>query len=409
MHSRNGVLCAISLLALTSCVTFPNDSDYLLCDFDAHPISPPVASSSSTHKAREWLSTTAAELRDCDERGAGLQPERFSLLSLSGGGPDGAFGAGFLAKIISRPTPGTFPFHPCIVTGVSTGAVMGSYVYLATSRNANISNRYLTELSALYPSLDDDALIKEYAWYELLPVPVSTYDVKGLRATLAKKVDETLLQAVLEEYRTSHRRLWVGATDLISKQFEIIDLTDFVARHSGRLSDAHVQLCYQEAIRASAAIPVLFPLVPILDRGFRKMYVDGGARYMMFMDATDLAQLANGKELWIYGVINNTFYFAGDGAANPMNIFKTASLVSRITADQLYLDSAFLVDSTAATAKAKRQWATPIGSVEALQCVRENSSSKIFDPKYESCLQEAGSKKEKWDEVPPVVHPIPIK
>ena len=73
------------------------------------------------------------------QRAHQMRPEEtFRILALSGGGADGAFGAGALVGLARS---GTLPHFP-VVTGVSAGALIAPYAFLGPEWDRELTNAY---------------------------------------------------------------------------------------------------------------------------------------------------------------------------------------------------------------------------------------------------------------------------
>ena len=187
-------------------------------------------------------------------------------LALSGGGSHGAYGAGVL---IGWTDAGTRPEFD-VVTGVSTGALMATAVFLGPEED---------EVLRMYTRITNKDIYKSRGILAVLTGD-SMYDAAPLRKLIAKQIDDRVLKAVAREHARG-RRLFVGTVNLDAQAFTIWDM-GFIAS-----SDRPDKLeRYRDVILASASVPVLFPpvYIPLEVEGqsYRQMHVDGGAREMVF-------------------------------------------------------------------------------------------------------------------------------
>ena len=187
-------------------------------------------------------------------------------LALSGGGSHGAYGAGVL---IGWTDAGTRPEFD-VVTGVSTGALMATAVFLGPEED---------EVLRMYTRITNKDIYKSRGILAVLTGD-SMYDAGPLRKLIAKQIDDRVLKAVAREHARG-RRLFVGTVNLDAQAFTIWDM-GFIAS-----SDRPDKLeRYRDVILASASVPVLFPpvYIPLEVEGqsYRQMHVDGGAREMVF-------------------------------------------------------------------------------------------------------------------------------
>ena len=189
----------------------------------------------------------------------GAPRDELDILVLSGGGPRGAFGAGFLNGWTARQTGIRRPEFD-IVTGVSTGAIMAPFALLGPKWD-DVLARNCSGVAAtdLFEPLD---LPRSLGWTSLKnPAPL----VERLHAAL----DDPTLGALAEAAR-AHRMIWVGATNFDTGNFDRFNLTTIAARQPP--AQAHQQI--SDRIVAASSIPIFLP--PKFIDGC--MYLDGGVR-----------------------------------------------------------------------------------------------------------------------------------
>ena len=139
-----------------------------------------------------------AALRAAGRPGSPLPPAYF--LAVSGGGDNGAFGAGL---INGWTTTGTRPEFG-IVTGVSTGALIAPFAFLGPGYDPALREVYTTMSPervflrrSLTAALFDDAMA----------------DSSPLAATIRHYADQSMLDAIAREYQRG-RLFLIGTTDL---------------------------------------------------------------------------------------------------------------------------------------------------------------------------------------------------
>jgi predicted patatin/cPLA2 family phospholipase len=197
---------------------------------------------------------------------ARLPPANY--LAVSGGGDNGAFGAGLLNGWTETGTRPQFK----IVTGVSTGALIAPFAFLGSDYDASLREVYTTMTPAkiyrargLSAALFDDAMA----------------DTSPLATVIAAYVDQRMFDAIAREYREG-RLLLIGTTDLDSQRPVIWNIGALAASGHPQALDL-----FRKILRASAAIPGAFQPVLIdieLDgHKYQEMHVDGGAIAQLFL------------------------------------------------------------------------------------------------------------------------------
>jgi hypothetical protein len=198
--------------------------------------------------------------------GTKLPPANY--LAISGGGDNGAYGAGLLNGWTATATRPQFKG----VTGVSTGALIAPLAFLGRDYDALLREVYTTmsadriyQPRGLTAALFDDAMA----------------DTTPLSRLIARFVDQKMLDAIAAEYRNG-RLLLIGTTDLDAQRPVIWNIGAIAnSGHPGALG------LVQQILRASAAIPGAFQPVLIdveLDgRKYQELHVDGGAIAQLFL------------------------------------------------------------------------------------------------------------------------------
>ncbi len=189
-------------------------------------------------------------------------------LALSGGGGDGAFGAGLLAGWTERGDRPEFE----VVTGVSAGAIIAPFAYLGPS--------YDGALKEIWTAYKTSEVITAQVLPGLLG-GASLGDATPLEALIAKYVDRKLLRAIAREYHNG-RMLLIGTTNLDAQRPVVWNMGEIAASNH----PAAIEL-FRKVIMASAAIPGAFPPVqiPVVADGksYEEMHVDGGTTREVFV------------------------------------------------------------------------------------------------------------------------------
>ncbi|MEY2700843.1 MAG: hypothetical protein RIQ52_1598 [Pseudomonadota bacterium] len=228
-----------------------------------------VAPEDIPRMAREGLDSFIKEQNHLKQQGKPIDPmPPATYLALSGGGDDGAFGAGLLngwSKTGHRPE-----FK--MVTGVSTGALLAPFAFLGPSQDSTLETVY-TRMSA------DDIL--EPRGYLAALSEDALADNAPLEQLVKHYVTQDILDQIAKEYAKG-RLLLIATTNLDARQAVIWNMTRIAASHH----PSAMQLFHQIML-ASAAIPGAFPPsmidVEVDGQPYQEMHVDGGAMTQVFL------------------------------------------------------------------------------------------------------------------------------
>ena len=197
---------------------------------------------------------------------ANLPPAYY--LAVSGGGDNGAFGAGLLNGWSGTGTRPEFR----MVTGVSTGALIAPFAFLGP--------QYDPVLREVYTTLTPDRIFRARGLTAAL-FNDAMADTSPLADIIAKYADEKMFAAIAREYGEG-RLLLIGTTDLDAQRPVIWNVGALAA--SGKPEALKL---FHQILRASAAIPGLFQPVMIdveLDgKKYQEMHVDGGTMAQLFL------------------------------------------------------------------------------------------------------------------------------
>jgi len=192
----------------------------------------------------------------------------YSGLAISGGGANGAFGAGILCGWSDAGTRPRFK----LITGISTGALIAPYAFLGSAYDAELKAAYTTV------STKDIAKIKR-----LLPFgSESLADSSPLAEQIAQDVDETMFADIAAAHARG-QRLYIGTTHMDAQRFVVWNMGAIAASgHPEALA------LFRKIMLASASIPGVFPPVYIeveVDgQTYDEMHVDGGVITQVFFD-----------------------------------------------------------------------------------------------------------------------------
>ena len=212
-----------------------------------------------------WLSLPDAEVA---ANFSGVMNRPHHYLSLSGGGADGAYGAGILVGWTAHGTRPEFTF----VTGTSTGALIAPFAFLGP--------KYDALLRKLYTELSTADLIERRNLLDILRND-SAASSDPLRRLLERYIDDAIVAELAEQHRRG-RSLHIGTTNLDAARPVTWNVTRIAASGSPR-----ARTLILDVLLASASIPGVFPPVMIEveadGRRFEEMHVDGGVTSQVFV------------------------------------------------------------------------------------------------------------------------------
>lgn len=190
-------------------------------------------------------------------------------LSLSGGGDNGAFGAGLLTGWTARGDRPSFD----LVTGVSTGALIAPFAYLGPDYDHVLKHVYTETTRA-------DIFIELGLFGALLGDAYA--DTSPLFGLISEYVNADLLKKIAYEYDTKNRWLLVATTNLDAGVPVIWNMGKIASVGTPEALDL-----FRKIMLASASIPGAFPPVmfDVVAEGhhYQEMHVDGGAAAQVFL------------------------------------------------------------------------------------------------------------------------------
>jgi predicted acylesterase/phospholipase RssA len=195
-----------------------------------------------------------------------VPPAQF--LAISGGGENGAYGAGLLVGWTATGTRPSFK----LVTGISTGALTAPFAFLGPA--------YDKQLQEVYTTLSGKDVLQPRGYLAVL-LQDAISDNTPLRRTVAKHVDQAMLEAIAAE-DAKGRFLLIATTNLDARRPVIWNITKIAASGHPRALEL-----IRDVLVASAAIPGAFPPVMIdvevNGKKYQEMHVDGGASAQVFV------------------------------------------------------------------------------------------------------------------------------
>lgn len=333
----------------------------------------------------EQMIQRAALARSASVAPRTLPPAHF--LALSGGGDNGAYGAGVMAGWTASGIRPQFD----IVTGISAGALIAPFAFLGPA--------YDQQLREVFTSLAPTDLLRLPRILMSALLGEAVADTSPLFRVIQRYANEDMLAAIAQEYARG-RLLLIGTTSLDLQRPVIWNIGAIAA--SGHPDALEL---FQRVLLASASIPGAFPPVMINveheGRRHQEMHVDGGASTQVFFypPSLNLRELVGGPRQRTIWVIRNGRVDV-EGASTNRSIF---AITRRSAATLLHFSG--LGDISRIYLAAERD-----GLNFRLTYIGSNfvaARSEPFDPGFMNALFDYGFAKgrtpEAWVSVPPAV------
>jgi len=244
---------------------------------------------------REIMETLTDE--DWQRNYQGIYNKPHYYLAISGGGANGAFGAGLLAGWTQTGTRPEFT----MVTGISTGALTAPFAFLGPDYDDEMKEVYTTTTT-------DDIARKRNSLAAAFNESMA--DTVPLREMIAHYINTDVIEAIAREHKRG-RRLFIGTANLDAGRSVIWNIGAIAASDYPR----KVELIH-DVLQASSAIPIMFPpvVIPVEVNGstFDEMHVDGGTGSQVFVYPAAIDWKLITKKLNVQGkprvyVLRNSF------------------------------------------------------------------------------------------------------
>lgn len=274
----------LSLLSLGGCSSLERKSSAP----DAHYMQAQIPDWPNVRYLVSTKSGVTAMVNDLieDQRRLGTGAGSGKYLSLSGGGDNGAFGAGLLVGWSQRGNRPDFD----LVTGVSTGALLAPFAYLGKD--------YDPVLTYVYTQTTPEQIYK-MRWLLSVVTNDGIADTAPLYDLIAKYVDADFLKKVAYEHHVNGRWLLIGTTNIDAGMPVVWNMGKIASIGTPQALDL-----FRKIMLASASIPGAFPPVmfdvAVDGETYHEMHVDGGVSAQVFLYPTAAAKNADAA-----GVVRN--------------------------------------------------------------------------------------------------------
>jgi Patatin-like phospholipase len=209
--------------------------------------------------ARIWADDPTGLSRTAPFSDGQRKPISIDVLALSGGGAEGAFGAGLL---VGWTEAGNRPEFS-VVSGTSSGALIAPFAFLGVSHDPTLRDLFTSGMAETLLRVDGLNAIFGSGVFKTEP----------LKLLVAHYIDEDLLHLVAAQHRRG-RRLFIVTTNIDAQRTAVWNMGAIAASdYSERLQ------LFRNILVASASAPGLFaPAYIEVQAGntlFQEMHVDG--------------------------------------------------------------------------------------------------------------------------------------
>jgi hypothetical protein len=275
--------------------------------------------------ARIWADDPTGLSRTAPFSDGQRKPTSFDVLALSGGGAEGAFGAGLL---VGWTQAGNRPEFS-VVSGTSSGALIAPFAFLGASHDPILKDLFTSGIAETLLRVDGLNAIFGSGVFKTEP----------LKLLIAHYVDEDLLHLVAAQHRLG-RRLFIVTTNIDAQRTAVWNMGAIAASdYSGRLQ------LFRDILVASASAPGLFaPAYIEVQAGnarFQEMHVDGAvtSNVLAVPESVLLQKVAftHAPKPKLYIIVNGKispdFAVIGDGALSIVarSFFSTVKANTRNT------------------------------------------------------------------------------
>ncbi|MBT0026452.1 patatin-like phospholipase family protein [Vibrio alginolyticus] len=266
----SGVTVALSLL-IVACSS-PHTLDARVSQSNYKDVE--IASSTPNEPLRMWANEAPDFLYSAHNQTTPIkvEGEQLNILALSGGGVNGAYGAGVLMGLQEK---GELKDY-AIITGVSAGALIAPFVF--------IGGDAMPKMKEVMLNINDKNILGKKNFLNTLFKDAFT-DGENLYDFIADAYPEPMIEAMAQQHRNG-KRLFIGSTHFDSGELVIWNIG---AIANSDLADKS-ELIYK-VLAASASIPGVFPpqFIDVEHDGeiLEELHVDGGLAAQVFFNPSN--------------------------------------------------------------------------------------------------------------------------
>lgn len=266
----SGVTIALSLLVVAC--SSPHTLDVRVSPSNYKDVE--IANSVPTEPLRMWANEAPDFLYSAHNQTTPIkvEGEQLNILALSGGGVNGAYGAGVLMGLQEK---GELKDY-AIITGISAGALIAPFVF--------IGGDAMPKMKEVMLNINDKSVLGKKNFLNTLFKDAFT-DGENLYDFIADAYPEPMIEAMAQQHRNG-KRLFIGSTHFDSGELVIWNIG---AIANSDLADKS-ELIYK-VLAASASIPGVFPpqFIDVEHDGetLEELHVDGGLAAQVFFNPSN--------------------------------------------------------------------------------------------------------------------------
>jgi hypothetical protein len=284
-RSTSVLILSVVFTSITGC-SLPRNPAPLAKNILARPVAIPDVRAWADQHSTLFQKDFVESIRQEREGDFPLKPDgstSYHALALSGGGENGAFGAGVLCGWTQAGTRPEFK----LVTGISTGSLIAPFAFLGPEYDDRLKEAYTTmSQKDIYTSRN----------LLMLPFSESLEDTTPLRKTIEQQMDEDILNAVAQRHAQG-KRLYVGTTDMDAGRLVVWNMGAIAS--SGHPDALEL---FRKILLASSSIPGAFPPVyfdvEVDGKKYDEMHSDGNTCTNVFFYGFMLDLHAARKEVF---------------------------------------------------------------------------------------------------------------
>jgi predicted patatin/cPLA2 family phospholipase len=249
---------------------------------------------------QEAVETRLAQLAAAAKVDPSISSRNLNFLTVSGGGSNGAFGAGLLVGWTAAGKRPNFD----VVTGISTGSLIAPFAFLGSAHDP--------DLREAYTGISGKNIYRKKGILRAITSD-SAADNTPLRALVAKYVDDELVAQIAAEH-SKGRRLLIGTTNIDAERPVVWDIGSIASSSEpGRVA------LIREILVASASIPGIFPPVRLSvtadGKTYDELHVDGGTSNQVFLMPSNFSTKSIDKATNVKR--KRTLYIIRNGKVGP--------------------------------------------------------------------------------------------